>query len=67
MLPEGLPDVLTVRELSDTLRIGRRQAYDLAHRDDFPCVRVGRSFRIPRRGFERWLQENAGYMEWPAQ
>lgn len=63
LLPTETPAMLTVDELCDVLRIGRRQGYALVHRDGFPSVRLGRSIRVPRAGLERWLQENAGDMD----
>jgi len=60
LLPDDVPAVLTVDELSKVLRIGRRQAYELVHRTTFPAFRVGRSIRVPREGLERWLQESSG-------
>ena len=58
LLPNDTPPILTVSELCEVLRIGRRQGYELVHRDGFPSIRVGRSIRVPRQGLERWLSEN---------
>jgi len=54
-----LPAVLTVEELQAILRIGRRQAYELCKRPDFPAVRVGRSIRIPKKALQEWMQSEA--------
>lgn len=53
----SLPEVLTVREIAHYLRIGKSLAYDLARRKDFPAIRLGRTVRVHRDAFLRWLQE----------
>ncbi len=47
-------EVLTVEEAARLLRIGRNAAYNLAHewratggRTGLPCVKLGRSLRVP--------------------
>ena len=53
---------LTVEELKEAMGCGRRQAYDLVNRSDFPKIRLGKRILIPRAAFMRWLEaqtENA--------
>lgn len=57
-----LPEVLTVEEAAELLRIGRGAAYELARvwrqsdgREGLPVVRLGRSLRVPRAALERLL------------
>ena len=47
--------VLTVEDIQRVLRISRAKAYELAHTNDFPTIRIGRAIRIPRDAFRRWL------------
>ena len=54
------PMLLTVPQTAELLQIGRDTAYQLAHREDFPAIRIGRSVRINREGLQRWLDENNG-------
>lgn len=49
------PDLLTVDEVADLLRIGRNQAYQAVHSGEIPSIRLGRSIRIPKAGLERLL------------
>jgi len=51
--------VLSVKDLQQTLGIGRNAAYELVNRADFPTIRIGQSIRIPAKDFEEWLSETA--------
>jgi excisionase family DNA binding protein len=44
-----LPEVLTAREASAILRVGRNQLYQAIGRGDLGAVRIGRSIRIPKQ------------------
>jgi excisionase family DNA binding protein len=57
-----LPDVFTVEEAAQLLRIGRTAAYQLARRyeltdgaEGMPAKRVGRQLRVPRDLLEAWV------------
>lgn len=52
---EFAPDFLTVRELRDILRIGKKQAYALVRSGGIGSCRLGGSIRIPRAAVERLL------------
>ena len=47
--------VLTVDEVAEALRIGRRQAYSAVQRGEIPAIRIGRSLRVPRAWLDRTL------------
>ena len=53
-----MPDVLTVEETADVLRIGRSAAYAGVRSGDIPAIRVGRKLRVPRHLLERKLGIN---------
>lgn len=53
------PDLLTVPEAAQLLRISRNLAYELVAQHQLPCVRLGRTIRIPRDSLERWIRERA--------
>lgn len=42
------PDVLTVPEAAEYLRIGRNAAYDMIRHGELYTVRCGRSLRVPK-------------------
>lgn len=52
--------LLTVSQAAELLQIGRNTVYELCHREDFPCVRIGRSVRINRELLQSWLNDNNG-------
>lgn len=60
--PGAAPLVMTVGELAATLRVGRRQAYELVRNGSVPgVVRLGaRSIRISRAAVEEWLSADVG-------
>jgi excisionase family DNA binding protein len=55
-----LPVVLTMGDVQRTLRCAKKTAYDLAHKADFPAIRLGRTIRVPREAFLLWLDQQAG-------
>lgn len=50
-----LPDVLTVTEAAEFLRLGRNSVYQAIQRKELPSVRVGRRVLIPKESLERFL------------
>jgi excisionase family DNA binding protein len=60
------PDVLTIEEAADVLRISRNTAYALAKRwretggtEGLPVIELGRNLRVPRAGLARLLDGHA--------
>ena len=53
---EKFPEIMRVDEVKEVLKIGRRQAYNLCNRSDFPSIRIGKSIRIPKSEFIKWLK-----------
>lgn len=53
-LPET--ELLTVTEISEWMNIGESSAYFLIHEEGFPLRRKGKSIRIPRAEFLRWVE-----------
>ena len=50
------PDVLSVEEAAEFLRVGRNQLYDALGRGEIPHRRIGRSIRLSRAVLLRWLE-----------
>lgn len=53
---DTMPITLTVRDIADTLAIGRNTAYTLVNEGVLPSVRIGTQIRVPRDAFIRFLQ-----------
>jgi excisionase family DNA binding protein len=49
-------NVLTVDDIKNYLRIGRNAAYSLVMSEGFPVIRIGKTIRIHRDAFLRWLE-----------
>jgi hypothetical protein len=61
-----LPEMLTVDEAADVLRISRSSAYEgvglfqaTSGAEGIPSVRIGRSLRVPKRALLTWIDELA--------
>ncbi len=52
--------MLSVEEAGEMLGISRQLAYQLARRDDFPCLRIGRRMLIPRSKLIEWVDNHCG-------
>jgi excisionase family DNA binding protein len=50
------PQLLTLQELADYLRVSMRTAYQLAAEGKVPAVKVGGQWRIPRAALEGQLR-----------
>ena len=56
-LLENLPDIMTVSQVQDTLKIGRTMAYRLLMRGEIKSVRIGKSYRIPKQYLMDYVRE----------
>ena len=50
-------NILTVKDVQETLKIGRNRAYNIFARADFPAIRIGKKFVVEEKAFQNWLQE----------
>lgn len=58
-----LPLTLTVEEVGKVLGIGRPKAYELANREDFPKLRLGKRIIIPKNAFIKWMDTQSGLFQ----
>ncbi len=54
---------MSVDEMAAAIGISRPKAYELAHSDGFPVIRIGRRIRIPVTELEKWLERQATQTE----
>jgi excisionase family DNA binding protein len=52
---DDLPDLLTVKELQEFLRLGRNRTYALLKSRAIPSIRLGQKFLVPRQGVREFL------------
>jgi len=55
---EELPLLLTVDEAAKVARVSRATMYEMVHIEGFPAHRFGRTIRIPRDSFLRWVERS---------
>lgn len=53
------PLLVTPRELSRLLKLGRNKTYELLATGEIPLIRVGRAIRIPRAAVEDWIRRKS--------
>lgn len=56
---EGYPDILTVEEAAEALRIGYNAMYELLNSHKLKAYKNGRTWRIPRTALTQYILENA--------
>ncbi len=52
--------LLTIKDIQEHLQIGRNRAYQLVKIDSFPKIMIGNTYRIPKREYLEWVQNNIG-------
>ena len=50
-------DLMTLPEVAEHLRIGRRTAYGWAKASKIPAFKIGASWRFDRKDVDRWVEE----------
>ena len=56
---EEYPDILTVDEACEALRVGYNAMYDLLNAGKLKAYKNGRTWRIPRNALKEYILENA--------
>ena len=54
---DDLPLFLNAEKLAKVLGVSISSAYELMHEKDFPSVRIGKRFIVPREDLKRWMDE----------
>lgn len=54
---ENYPLLLKAKEVQKILNVSKGKMYELLNSKDFPVVRVGRCFRVPRESLRKWIEE----------
>ncbi len=54
------PDIMTIEEVAEYLRISERTVYDWAQKGDIPCGKIGTAWRFLRSDIEKWVVDKLG-------
>lgn len=54
---------LTTSDVMKILGIGNKTCLELFHRKDFPCVKIGRAFKISEESFREYFKTRRVYDE----
>lgn len=57
---EELPLMLTVPDVASVLGVSRTGAYELAHSEGFPALKIGNRIVIPKNKFLLWIERQCG-------
>lgn len=49
-------DFMTVSEVAELLRVSKMTIYRLVHSGEMLSIRLGRSFRLPRRSVNKYIR-----------
>lgn len=52
--------LLTLQEVQEIFRCGKRQAYELLHIPGFPAMKLGGKYLISTKALDNWIQKNTG-------
>ncbi|MCZ6618051.1 MAG: helix-turn-helix domain-containing protein [Gammaproteobacteria bacterium] len=52
-------EIYAVKEVAEILGVGLNTAYEAARRGGFPAIKVGARILIPKKRFDRWLEEDS--------
>lgn len=48
----------TEEQIKDMLKLSSRKAHALMRSEDFPSVKIGRTYRIAKESFDNWFKSN---------
>ncbi len=57
---DELPLFLNAELVAQTLGVASSTAYELMHEKDFPAVRIGNRFVVPKEEFIVWIKKKLG-------
>lgn len=53
---KGYCNFLTTADVMKILKIGNKACLELFHKKDFPCVKIGRAFKISEENFREYFK-----------
>ena len=61
---ESYPEVMTIQETSQYLRVPLSSLYKLAQEGKIPCQKVGRHWRFKKSALDNWLEPDLNAINW---
>ena len=58
---KNLPRFFSTEDVRKILKIGNKACLELFHREDFPCERFGRGYRIAEESFYEYFKTRRVY------
>lgn len=52
-----MTSLLTIKELSETLKVSERKIYQMVHEEFIPSVKIGHCLRFKEKDIEVWLSK----------
>lgn len=53
---QAYKNFLTTKDVMSMLGIGNKACLELFHRKDFPCVKLGRSYKVSEENFREYFK-----------
>lgn len=49
------PGFYTTADIRRILCIGNKTCLELFHREDFPCIKIGKAFKVSKEAFKQYV------------
>lgn len=56
---DSFPDVMSVQQVRQALKIGRTAVYRLLDSNEIPCFKIGNAYKIPKTSLIAFIQRNS--------
>lgn len=57
---DDMEKLLTIKDVQEHLQLGRNRVYQLIKIESFPKIKIENTYRIPKREYLEWVQNNIG-------
>lgn len=57
------PNLYTIAEVADLMRVSKMTVYRMVHSGDLPAIRVGKSYRVPVSAIQQILALEDAFVE----
>jgi len=55
---KNLEEMLTPVDVMNHLKLGRNKTYELIKLSNFPKIKIGNTYRIPKDKYLKWVSDN---------